>query len=105
MTDNPASGQYSDELGGPDPDEQRTDLLGGQEPATDELGGPEPDEQRTDLLGGQEPATDELGGPDPDEQRTDLLGGQEPGKPPAHRRARCRCGWARLRMWSSRAAS
>jgi hypothetical protein len=55
MTDNPASGQYSDELGGPDPDEQRTDLLGGQEPTTDELGGPDPDERRTDLLGGGGP--------------------------------------------------
>jgi hypothetical protein len=55
MTDNPASGQYSDELGGPDSNEQGTDLLGGQEPATDELGGPEPDEQRTDLLGGAGP--------------------------------------------------
>ena len=55
MTDNPASGQYSDELGGPDRDEQRTDLLGGQEPVTDELGGPDRDEQRTDLLGGAEP--------------------------------------------------
>ena len=55
MTDNPASGQYPGELGGPDPDESGTDVLGGQEPATDELGGPEPDEQRTDLLGGAEP--------------------------------------------------
>ena len=32
MTDNPASGQYSGELGGPDPDERRTDLLGGAGP-------------------------------------------------------------------------
>jgi hypothetical protein len=55
MTDNPASGRYSDELGGPDPDESRGDVLGGQEPATDELGGEEPDESRTDLLGGAEP--------------------------------------------------
>jgi hypothetical protein len=55
MADNPASGQYSDELGGPDSNEQGTDLLGGQEPTTDELGGPEPDEQRTDLLGGAGP--------------------------------------------------
>lgn len=43
------------------------------------FGGPEPDEQRTDLLGGEEPASDELGGEEPDEQRTDLLGGSEPG--------------------------
>jgi hypothetical protein len=43
------------------------------------FGGPEPDEERSDLLGGKEPATDELGGPEPDEQRTDLLGGAEPG--------------------------
>jgi hypothetical protein len=44
----------------------------------DILGGPEPDEQRTDLLGGAEHASDELGGPEPDEQRTDLLGGADP---------------------------
>jgi hypothetical protein len=44
----------------------------------DVMGGPEPDEQRTDLLGGAEAATDELGGPEPDEQRTDLLGGADP---------------------------
>ncbi len=45
----------------------------------DVMGGPEPDEQRTDLLGGTEPAGDVMGGPEPDEQRTDLLGGTEPG--------------------------
>jgi hypothetical protein len=45
----------------------------------DVLGGPEPDEQGTDLLGGAGPATDELGGPEPDEQGTDLLGGADPG--------------------------
>jgi hypothetical protein len=67
-----------DVMGGPQPDEQRTDLLGGAEATTDELGGPEPDEQRTDLLGGAEATTDELGGPEPDEQRTDLLGGADP---------------------------
>jgi hypothetical protein len=44
----------------------------------DIMGGPEPDEQRTDLLGGAEHASDELGGPEPDEQRTDLLGGADP---------------------------
>jgi hypothetical protein len=42
------------------------------------FGGPEPDEERSDLLGGAEPASDELGGEEPDEQRTDLLGGAEP---------------------------
>ena len=45
----------------------------------DVMGGPDPDEQRTDLLGGAEPVSDEMGGPDPDEQRTDLLGGAQPG--------------------------
>jgi hypothetical protein len=45
----------------------------------DVMGGPEPDEQRTDLLGGAEPTGDVMGSPEPDEQRTDLLGGAEPG--------------------------
>jgi hypothetical protein len=39
------------------------------------FGGPEPNEQATDLLGGTEPTTDSFGGPEPDEQGTDLLGG------------------------------
>jgi hypothetical protein len=51
MTDNPAGG-VPDVMGGPEPDEQGTDLLGGAESETDEMGGPEPDEQGTDLLGG-----------------------------------------------------
>jgi hypothetical protein len=55
MTNGPASGPGYDELGGPDSNEGRTDLLGAQEPQSDELGGPEPDEGRTDLLGGSEP--------------------------------------------------
>ena len=39
------------------------------------LGGPEPDEEGTDLLGGSDPGDDEdeLGGPEPDEEGTDLL--------------------------------
>jgi hypothetical protein len=43
----------------------------------DVMGGPEPDEQGTDLLGGADrgEGVDELGGPEPDEQGTDLLGG------------------------------
>jgi hypothetical protein len=53
------------------------DSAGEQNPGV--LGGPEPDEQRTDLLDGSQPGTDELGGAEPDEQRTDLLGGAEPG--------------------------
>jgi hypothetical protein len=40
-------------------------------------GGPEPDEQRTDTLGGNEPGGDVYGGPEPDEQRTDTLGGSD----------------------------
>ena len=55
MTNAPASGPGSDELGGPDPNEGRTDLLDGQEPQSDELGGPDPNEGRTDLLGGSGP--------------------------------------------------
>jgi hypothetical protein len=45
------------------------------------LGGPEPDEQATDDLGGRDPGsgTGELGGPEPDEAGTDLLGGADPG--------------------------
>ena len=54
MTENPAGGQSRDELGGPEPDEERTDLLGGSGSASDELGGPEPDEARTDLMGGSD---------------------------------------------------
>jgi hypothetical protein len=47
-----------DILGGPEPDEQATDVLGGHEAGgpDDELGGPEPDEQATDTLGGPDPA-------------------------------------------------
>ena len=60
-------------LGGPEPDEEGTDLLGGSDPGDeDELGGPEPDEEEEDLLGGSDPGDeDELGGPD--EEGTDLL--------------------------------
>jgi hypothetical protein len=50
---------------------------GGQGPVGDEFGGPEPDEQGTDLLGGNESGGDEFGGPEPDEQGTDLLGGDD----------------------------
>ena len=52
MTGNPAGEQGPDIMGGPEPDEAGTDLLGGSRPGTDELGGPEPDEAGTDLLGG-----------------------------------------------------
>jgi hypothetical protein len=52
MTGNPAGEQGRDVMGGPEPDEERTDLMGGSRPGTDELGGPEPDEERTDLMGG-----------------------------------------------------
>ncbi len=51
MTGNPA-GEGPDVMGGPEPDEQGTDLMGRAGPGTDELGGPEPDEQGTDLMGG-----------------------------------------------------
>jgi hypothetical protein len=47
--------EYSDTMGGPEPDEAATDTLGGPEPdeaATDTLGGPEPDDAATDTLGG-----------------------------------------------------
>ena len=50
-------------------------VMGGAGPATDEMGGPQPDEQSTDVMGGSGPATDEMGGPEPDEQGTDLMGG------------------------------
>lgn len=62
-------------LGGPEPDEQGTDVLGGSDTSEDEdeLGGPEPDEERTDLLGGTDTGgrEDELGSPD--EGGTDVL--------------------------------
>jgi len=51
MTGNPA-GEGPDLMGGPEPDEERTDVMGGGRPGTDEMGGPEPDEERTDLMGG-----------------------------------------------------
>ena len=43
----------------------------------DVMGGPEPDEEGTDLLGAGNPGggTDEMGGPEPDERGTDTLGG------------------------------
>ena len=50
MTRSPGEGP--DTMGGPEPDEERTDLMGGPRPGTDEMGGPEQDEQGTDLMGG-----------------------------------------------------
>jgi hypothetical protein len=62
-------------FGGPEPDEQGTDLLGGTDVTDDEdeLGGQEPDEEATDLLGGSDRGgpEDELGGPE--EGGTDVL--------------------------------
>ena len=50
--------------------------IDGRLPAgTDEMGGPEPDEAGTDLMGDYRPGTDEMGGPEPDEAGTDLMGG------------------------------
>ena len=42
------------------------------------LGGPEPDEEATDDLGGRDPeaGTGELGGPEPDEEATDRSAGR-----------------------------
>jgi hypothetical protein len=51
MTGNPA-GEGSDIMGGPEPDEEDTDVMGRGRPGTDEMGGPEPDEEGTDLMGG-----------------------------------------------------
>ena len=51
MTDAPGSGL----MGGPEPDEQGTDVMGGAEPGGDVMGGPEPDEARTDVMGGPGP--------------------------------------------------
>jgi hypothetical protein len=76
MTNNPPSGQNPGELGGPDPDEEGTDLLGGPEPGEDLLGGPE---AASDELGGPDSASDELGGPDPGAGGTDVLGPADPG--------------------------
>ena len=68
----------SDVLGGPEPDEQRTDVLSGSDPGDDEdeLGGPEPDEEGTDIYAGSDPGDDEdeLGGPD--EEGPDVLTGR-----------------------------
>jgi hypothetical protein len=54
VEENPA-GESPDVMGGPEPDEQRADVMGGAEGRTDEMGGPEPDEERTDLMRGPEP--------------------------------------------------
>ena len=54
MTEQSVPGRDPGVLGGPEPDEQGTDLLGGSEPGGDVLGGAEPDEQGTDLLGGED---------------------------------------------------
>jgi hypothetical protein len=62
MTNDPLSGQNPGVLGGPDPGDEGTDLLGGPEAESDELGGPEAE---SDELGGPEAESDELGGPDP----------------------------------------
>jgi hypothetical protein len=71
MANNPDAGV----LGGPEPDEEGTDVLGGAETGDDVLGGPEPGD---DVLGGAEPVTDEFGGSEPDEEDSDTLGGADP---------------------------
>jgi hypothetical protein len=76
MANTPASGRDPGVFGGPEPDEEGTDLLGGPEPGDDVLGGADPEEDE-DVLG-REHESDELGGPEPDEEHTDLLGGPEP---------------------------
>jgi hypothetical protein len=43
------------------------------------MGGPEPNEEGTDVMGGPGPGTDEMGGAEPDEEGTDLMGGSRPG--------------------------
>jgi hypothetical protein len=64
-------------LGGPEPDEEGTDVFTGSDPGPeDELaGGEEPDEESTDVLSGSDPGPeDELaGGEEPDEEETDLF--------------------------------
>ena len=56
MTRSPA-GEGPDTMGSPEPDEERTDLMGGPRAGTDEMGGPEPNEEGTDLMGGSRPGT------------------------------------------------
>ena len=70
-----AAGEGPDTMGGPEPDEEGTDVMGGSRPGTDEMGGPEPNEEGTDVMGGSRPGTDEMGGPEPNEEGTDLMGG------------------------------
>jgi hypothetical protein len=55
MRDGPESRRDPGVFGGPEPDEEGTDVLGGAEPSGDVYGGPEPDEQGTDVLGGRDP--------------------------------------------------
>ena len=63
MTDTPGSG---DLMGGPEPDEAGTEVMGGAKSGGDVMGGPEPDEAGTDVMGGAELA---------DECRTSVAGG------------------------------
>jgi hypothetical protein len=44
MTDTPPSGQEPDLMGGPEPDEEHTDVLGGTQPGGDVM--PDPDNLR-----------------------------------------------------------
>jgi len=54
MTGNPAAGHEpgGDVMGGPEPDEQRTDVMGGREPGGDVMSGQEAGQQQA---GGHEP--------------------------------------------------
>jgi hypothetical protein len=72
--------QRPDLMGGPEPDEEGTDLLGGAKADNEDVLGGQHDDTE-DLLGGPEPdeeGEDLLGGPEPDEEGTDVLGGPEP---------------------------
>ncbi|HEY5360800.1 MAG TPA: hypothetical protein VIJ82_24480 [Streptosporangiaceae bacterium] len=53
MTDSQQGGQEPELMGGPEPDEERTDVMGGADPGGDVMSAPEPGEEHHDATGGQ----------------------------------------------------
>lgn len=68
-------------MGGPEPDEERTDVPGGTESEAEVMGGPEPEEQRTDVLGGTESEADVMGGRNPTKSAPTCWAGPSPADP------------------------
>lgn len=58
MTDSQQGGQEPGVMGSPEPDEERTDMMGGADPGGDVMSAPEPGEEHDNATGSQrgEPA-------------------------------------------------